>query len=175
MKNILEKMAVPLLLFVTSCGYGQQTLNTSSHSTTMHDAVFEYSIGEMTLINTFENKNLIVTQGFLQPEIKGTLSNPLFGSQVFKDFTQQIRVYPNPTDDILFIETGNVNTANFSFQLFDAVGKLVLSQSKQQIIGPTKLSVSLAALASGTYHLIARMPNLKGLPENLSFKIQKLH
>jgi hypothetical protein len=64
-KARLVSMAV--LALISSDAFCQHTLNVSSHSAAIKGLTFDYSIGEMTLVSTERNANLIVTQGLLQP------------------------------------------------------------------------------------------------------------
>ena len=84
--------------------FAQQTFNVSSNSATINNMQFDYSIGEMTLVTTERNANLIVTQGLLQPNSSGTgtQSQP---NNTHLSNADLIKVYPNPTENILFVES----------------------------------------------------------------------
>lgn len=158
-------------LFGTSA-FSQQAINVSSHSANIHGLKFDYSIGEMTLVSTERNATLIVTQGLLQPSGPGSGANinPGNTNTALRD---AMKVYPNPTENILFVETVENADADISYQLFDAAGKIVLSEKITWKAGPNKLSLDLRNYAAGAYYLMIRKPNAEGLMENLSYKIQK--
>ena len=152
--------------------FAQQTINVSSNSATINNMQFDYSIGEMTLVTTERNANLIVTQGLLQPNGSGTgtQSQP---TNTHLSNADLIKVYPNPTENILFVESMDNLDALISYQLFDATGKVVLSKEINQKAGANKLTLDLQTFAAGSYYLMLRKPNADGNLENYSFKIQK--
>jgi hypothetical protein len=157
----------------------QQAINVSSNSATINGIKFDYSIGEMALISTERNANLIVTQGLLQPVRQtdeptgsgsGTQSQPGNTASALSDL---IKVYPNPTENILFVESVENTAVNISYQLFDAAGKIVISEKISWKAGPNKFSLDLKNYATGAYYLMISKPNVQGILENLSYKIQK--
>jgi hypothetical protein len=83
----------------------------------------------MTLVSTERNANLIVTQGLLQPNgsRNGTQAQPGNTQIASSDL---IKVYPNPTENILNVESFENAEAAISYQLFDATGKVVLSEKR---------------------------------------------
>jgi hypothetical protein len=129
----------------------------------------------MTIVSTERSANLIVTQGMLQPSslLVKTQTSPSVNN--LNDLADQIKVYPNPTQNILFVETFETQIGDYSYQLFDGVGKIVLSQSGQTIIGLNKFSLDLLSIAGGTYYLMLRKLGPSGETENYSYKIQKLN
>ncbi|MBK7763128.1 MAG: T9SS type A sorting domain-containing protein [Bacteroidetes bacterium] len=156
-----------LLMSVQSI-HAQTSLNTASNRATINGNTFEYSIGEMTLISTEHSGNLIVTQGYLQPAADAT-SSQNHSDDGLNTLSSLIKVYPNPTDNILFIETPDVLNDAFSYQLIDATGKVVIAQQDAQKISTNKFSLNLTALAAGNYYLMIHDI------ETLSYKIQKTH
>lgn len=150
----------------------QQTINVSSHSATIQGNTFDYSIGEMSLITTEKNTNLIVTQGFLQPNIlPNEVQTPPANTPIA--LSDLIKVYPNPTENILNVESIENADAEISYQLFDATGKVVLSEKAFWKAGNNKVSLDLKNFAAGSYYLMIRKPNANGNLENFSYKIQK--
>jgi hypothetical protein len=73
----------------------------------------------------------------------------------------------------LFVESVENADAQISYQLFDATGKIVLSEKIEWKAGPNKLSLDLKNYAAGAYYLMIRKPNAAGTTENYSYKIQK--
>ena len=159
--------------------FSQQLFNVSSYSAKINNTYFEYSIGEMSLITTERNTNLILTQGQLQPliringlEYQSNLNQQTNTSSDYS-MSDRIKVYPNPTENILNIESIENRSNKISYQLFDALGKVILSEKLIWNEGLNKVTISLKNYASGSYYLIIRKPNTNGLLENFSFKIQK--
>lgn len=155
--------------------YSQQTLNVAGNSANINGMLFDYSIGEMTIVSTDRNANLIVTQGMLQPLGSGSVANDAPGNTTLSDLSENIKVYPNPTQNILFVETYETQVADYSYQLMDGLGKVVLNKEGQTQIGLNKFVLDLQSYASGNYYLMIRKPNPTGQLENYSFKIQKMN
>lgn len=153
-------------------GFSQQTINVSSRSATINGMRFDYSIGEMTLVSTERNAGLIVTQGLLQPTSSGSGANTPT-EHVTNALSDLIKVYPNPTENILFVESIENTDTDINYQLFDASGKIVMSEKVTWTSGPNKLSLDLRNYAAGAYYLMIRKPNQAGQTDNFSYKIQK--
>ncbi len=150
----------------------QQTINVSSHSAAINGLKFDYSIGEMTLVTTERNAGIIVTQGLLQPNGSGSRTQSQPGNTSISA-SDLIKVYPNPTENILFVESNENADADISYQLFDAAGKMVLHEKIIWTAGPNKLSLDLKNYAAGAYYLMIHKQYAQGIPENFSYKIQK--
>lgn len=173
-KKVKLKIASLAFFTLLSTGaYCQQTINVSSHSATVNGMKFDFSIGEMTLVSTEKNASLIVTQGFLQPNSSENGANQAPPGNNHLSGTDLIKVYPNPTENILFVESNENADADVSYQLFDATGKIVLSEKVEWKAGPNKFSLDLKNYAAGAYYLMIRKPNAAGQVENYSYKIQK--
>lgn len=71
-------------------------------------------------------------------------------------FNQNIKIYPNPTNDILNIELNLDKKATVQFQLFDAVGQLILNQKTANYNNQTT-TLNLNDLPSGVYFLQIRI------------------
>ncbi len=171
-KKILPLAFIAFFSVVSQKSFAQQTINVSSHSATINGLQFDYSIGEMTLVSTERNPNIIVTQGLLQPIGSGSGASAQPGNTVLAQ-TDAIKVYPNPTENILFVESIEDADADISYQLFDATGKVVLNEKIFWKAGPNKFSLDLKNYAAGAYYLMIRKPGAQGGIDNFSFKIQK--
>ncbi|MBK7588221.1 MAG: hypothetical protein IPI22_07730 [Bacteroidetes bacterium] len=73
----------------------------------------------------------------------------------------------------MFVESFENADAAISYQLFDAAGKIVLSEKVNWQAGPNKLTLDLKNYAAGSYYLMIRKPNAQGIVDNFSYKIQK--
>ena len=165
-----------LCIFLATKGYSQQTINVTNHSAKINGMLFEYAIGEMTLISTDKNNQLIVTQGFLQPITQqSSTSLAMNASENVTDMLNDspIKVYPNPSSNIVFIETIEPNKTNIIYQLFDALGKEIFQKEIQWEAGPNKYALDLKSFAAGSYYLMIHKKSSTGISLNTSFKIQK--
>lgn len=161
-KHSLSLLAVGMLFAFNSSA--QTAFSVTSNSATIQGHTFEYVIGEMAVIQTDRNPSIIVTQGFLQP-VNG--NKP---SGVNNQDNHAIKVYPNPTDNIVFIESLDELTGNLDFTLFDATGKVLQNNPLAQ---NAKFSVDLSSYAVGNYYIIINHTNPEGKLNKYSYKIQK--
>jgi hypothetical protein len=173
--QFLPLLLVTVFLGFSSITYAQTTINAASNKAVINGVTFDYSIGEMTLVTTERNNNLIVTQGYLQPQPNSSSNDGQAVQTHFDDLADQIKVYPNPTENLLFIETNDAIADQVVFQLLDATGRVVLRKNEEQAIGSNKYSLNLSALAAGSYYLILQRATKNSQENTLSFKIQKLH
>jgi hypothetical protein len=176
MHYLKHKKLIVLLLLLGSAivGFGQNSINSASQSTVVNGVVHSYAIGEMTIVSTEHTTNLIVTQGFLQPEFFKQHNAGSSGNLPSVDWASAIKIYPNPTEDILFIETELNEALPVELLLYDAVGNLALKGVPAVVSGFNKFSMSLANLASGNYYLVIAKRNSSNVIERSAVKIQKL-
>lgn len=172
--KLITTLSVLGSVFVSSAGFAQTTINAASNSAEINGVRFEYSIGEMTLISTEKNANLVVTQGFLQPNTApGTKASDAASDNQLSNFANLIKVYPNPTENILFIEATETLSASFDFQLMDVSGKIIMDKKAAQMLSTQKWNLNLSALAAGSYFLMMNQTDAQGKNQITSFKIQK--
>lgn len=143
------------------------TMNSTGGSKTISGNVYEYSIGEMTLVNTASSSNLIVTQGLLQPIISETSISD-------DNFTlNNLSVYPSPFEDIVSIDAQMTTPGKLSIMLIDMGGKELFKKEWQLTTGKEINKFDLSSLASGTYLLQANY-TYGNKTATKSFKIQKV-
>lgn len=170
-KHIFTSLFVCCFIGFSSL-YAQNTLNVSGNSAKINGMTFDYSIGEMTLVSTGYQSNFIITQGLLQPNqsASGQSNSPSDINQ----WQNLVKVYPNPSDNLVYAEWQADKIADCSYQLFDATGKIVLKGNYQQVSGSNKIRLELQSLAAGTYYLMLRGLVAEDSQEQFSFKIQKV-
>lgn len=173
MKNSIRLfVAGAIILGFSSHGFAQQTINAGSHSAILDQARFDYSIGEMTLVSTQRTPSLIVTQGYLQPVLKGMQSQD--PSSALGDLAGYVKVYPNPTENFLFVEMTR-DIGDFSLKLFDGQGKVVIEKLHMNGEANQKLTLDLSSLSAGSYFLMIDPANTQLLKQQLSYNIQKMN
>jgi hypothetical protein len=145
----------------------QTTINATGNSATIQGNVFEYSIGEMVLVNTTTSANLIVTQGLLQPTNNATKQTTHLD---LSSIEHQVLVFPNPTENILFVQPTLGLVVN-SILVFDATGKQIFTMLKPTLA--TKYKLNLTSFATGNYFLAINTSDALGNEKVQSFKIQK--
>lgn len=67
-------------------------------------------------------------------------------------------MYPNPATDKVMIETGSVNTSNFSLKVYDITGKIILVQ---KTVMNNKVELDVQKLIQGIYFVELQTPNDK--------------
>lgn len=170
MKNNILIMA--FLCCLTFCAkaqsIGPQTLNATGGSAAIEGKTYAYSIGEMTLVNTATGSNIIVTQGVLQPAPQPT------GIHEEAFFNNHFNVYPNPGEDIIFLQPAFATGGQLSFQLYDALGRVLKQGVFKLDTGREKQSISLSDLAASTYSLSISFNNHNDIYKT-AYKIQKVN
>jgi hypothetical protein len=157
MKNI-KKISLSLLLTgFLFCGNSFcQSLNVNN---TNGNNAF-YNLQDVRKI-TFENSNLVVSllNGNSFSYNLATLSNYVYDESSVQNLLDlanawNVKVYPNPTQNSLFIEYSLKNNQNMGYSLLDLSGKELIKQYiGNQGPGEFIINVSLDELPSGSYIL----------------------
>lgn len=151
--------------------FSQQGTSVCSNMATLNGLKFNYTIGEMTLVSTQKNANLIVTQGLLQPgDLTKETSEPPANTNLSR--YNDMKVYPNPSKNILFVEFIENTDTEISYQLLDAAGKTLLSKTYVHKAGPANISLNMENYAAGNYYLTIMKSNTQ---EKFFYKLQKIN
>jgi hypothetical protein len=130
---------------------------------------FEWSFGEMLLINSFAppDSTVLVTQGVLQPCTDGT-GKP--GSSVFEN--GDYRLFPNPTAGKFELNFFIRESGQMNLRLVDATGK-VLDKRSYAYNGCCSIQLfDLSDYPVGLYYVIAELINEK--TRYSGFKVMKI-
>lgn len=65
-----------------------------------------------------------------------------------------LKIYPNPTEDMISVDVFVPNTELSKIEIFDLLGKKVIESSVERSIGNHNITVDLSVLSSGEYILI---------------------
>lgn len=127
-----------------------------------------YTIGEMSMIQTFSNSNNILTQGFQQPNDNVTglldISQGEFGSFV---------VYPNPAVDNVWYGFSFPESGKVSVALYDALGQRVADLYESNYDnGKTIQQLNVSNYAAGTYFISVNFVSADGKVHQSSQKFQ---
>lgn len=167
-KQILTIAAVLGALGAHAQAISPSTLNATGGSKEIAGSVYEYSIGEMTLVHTASSSNLIVTQGLLQPmEESVSIADIILPDNA-------MTVYPNPSQDILYIQPNLSGSGTLTMVLSDIAGRQMKQQSATLQTGNEKQSLTLHTLASGSY-LLNVVFDQNGQKFIQSFRVQKVN
>jgi hypothetical protein len=143
-----------LIIVMLACGYAYsqsvspEVIATSGDYFVGTNATLSWTLGE-PVTETFTGTNNILTQGFQQKFDISTI-------QEEHENIYQISVYPNPTNDILNVIINLGIDNNYTAQLFDMQGKLLISNS---FTGNSE-NINMSSFTSGNYLL--RIINSKG-------------
>jgi hypothetical protein len=142
----------------------------------------DWSIGESTVIETFQGENAYanlivgkkwyVTSGVLQPFDKNHI---IFNSSIPLWTIQEIRVYPVPTPDIVYIDFRSTTTGKISMQLMTLDGKVLGVKEFNQLNGYSTESWNIKNQPSGVYYLRILLSSFDGkILKQGTFKIEKI-
>lgn len=142
----------------------------------------DWSIGESTVIDTYHGVNLnsnsivginwYVTSGVLQPfDNLHIIFNPLIPYWT----NQEIRFYPVPTRNIVYIDFRSTTTGKISIQLFGRDSKFLGVKEFYHANGNSTQEWDLTNKAAGLYHfkILLRAANGDILKQG-TFNIEKL-
>ncbi|WP_158605945.1 T9SS type A sorting domain-containing protein [Taibaiella sp. KBW10] len=163
-----------LIIVLGTIGYCSQaqsispsTLNATGGSAAISGNTYEWSIGEMTLVHTATAGSITVTQGLLQPRPAQVGINDV---QLTYD---QLSVYPNPTDNFVYLET-NLNAAiAVQYGLYDVLGKSLMNKEYKVASGKDRMKIDLSPFAAGNYFLKVTVQQ-QGRSYQNSFEIKKI-
>jgi hypothetical protein len=151
------------------------TVNVSGESASFDKYRFEWSLGESVAITTMSNSNsnLLVTNGFLQFNVQ----NQPLANLVNSFLPDEIRVYPNPVQNILDINILHANRGKHQIELLDANG-LKVKEVQLDYTGMGAIEKwNLSGLTAGQYFLnIRQMHPVNGrLVKKRAYKILKVN
>lgn len=158
------------------------TLNVGGGSATIApDFIVDWSIGESTITDTWYGENAFansiigihwnVTSGILQPfDRKHIINNYLVPTWT----NLEIRFYPVPTPNIVYIDFRSATTGKITIQLLNQEGKMLGTKEFSQINGSSTQSWDLSNRASGIYLFRILLTSDKGdLLKQGTFKVEK--
>jgi len=166
---VLSFMLLSVTHYIRGQGIAPSTLNVTGGSKVIAGYTYEWSIGEMTLVNTASASNVIVTQGVLQPKEtpNGIKDEHVLGNA--------LRVFPNPSSGIVNLQYNLPGGGTLTYMLQDVAGKLIQRNEIPVIAGQGKTAIDLTRLANATYMLYIYYQPLKGNAESTSFKLDKIN
>ncbi len=130
------------------------------------DAGLELDFAEMALGQMSE-----ITDPFAQPIAGASLAMPrLVSSKVNAD---ELTVWPNPARSALNIQWPlNSDTRNWTVEMLDLSGRVVLSSSSAAIANILEARLSLEGLGAGSYLVRVRLENQAGLTSTTVRRVQ---
>jgi hypothetical protein len=127
----------------------RQVVANTGHSATVGYTIFQYTIGE-PLVATVGVGDLLLTQGFQQPEVAGPIKAPE------APFVSDLIVYPNPAAEFTNLEFDLLQDGRVVFMLVNNAGQVVLTKTSEMLAGRVTYTLPLGDYASGLYYLVIR-------------------
>jgi hypothetical protein len=163
--------ATPAILNI---GGGSEKINSSF--------IVDWSIGESTVTETYygenSSSNLIVgrkwnvTSGILQPFDKNHI---VFNYLVPNWTNQEIRIYPVPTSNTVFIDFRSTTTGKISMQLMTLDGRVLGLKEFTQVNSYSTQSWNIKNQPSGIYYLRILLSSDDGtILKQGTFKVEKI-
>jgi len=169
-KEALLSMSLCFILTVRGMAQsiGPSVLNSTGGTAAIGSNTYEWSVGEMTLVGTFAGTGISVTQGVLQP-VQNTTG--IAGVSIGPD---ELRVYPVPATDALYIRPAFTTGGTLCIALLDASGKTVSRKITNLSSGTELQELNVGTLAAGNY-LLQIAYETGSTSKQQSYKIQKAH
>ncbi|GGG99027.1 hypothetical protein GCM10007415_38410 [Parapedobacter pyrenivorans] len=102
------------------------------------------------MVATLSAGDLLLTQGFQQPEVAGPIKAPE------APFVSDLIVYPNPAAEFTNLEFDLLQDGRVVFMLVNNAGQVVFTETSQMLAGRLKYTMALSNYASGLYYLVIR-------------------
>jgi len=121
----MKKLYFVFAIALSSLGMNAQSLtpqviaSTGGFSSNANGSL-SYTVGEMTMVQTFSANNNILTQGFQQPN-----DIPLGLLDITQDDFGSFVVYPNPAVDNTFLAFQMPEAGRITISLFDMLGQKI--------------------------------------------------
>lgn len=172
-KILLLLTSIGAYLFAPAQSISPSIINTTGHSVSSGNFHIEWSVGE-SAISTMSNGNLVVTSGVLQPYVA---NQPQIRNLAGLWLPDEIRVYPNPTRDIIEINILHRFKGKNKLELVDMQGRKVM-ETQFEYNGAGRIEKwNLSKLVAGEYFLyIQQLSPVTGKTiKRGAFKILKIN
>jgi len=159
-------------LFSEAQSVSPSTINVTGQSATFDNYQFEWSVGESASIITSSNSNLVITSGVLQ----STATAQAAPNTANTFLPGEIKIYPNPTRDIVEINILHRIAGKNKLELFDSRGRKVMEKQFEYNGTGMVEKWDLSKLAAGQYFLSIQLfdPANGGTGKKGAFKIIKI-
>lgn len=168
-------LAILIILVTCYCGFAQsattQVINSTGGSGKKAVFFFDWSVGELSLINTLKNadSSFYLTSGLLQPA--AVAGKPVVNYSLSRD---EVNMYPIPTADKLFVTVSPKQKGQIRIYLYDQKAGLVFSK----IYPSTSIvfeAIPMNSLVNGLYTLRVELYPENSDPRISSYPIMKIN
>jgi hypothetical protein len=171
MKTLALMASILIAISVRSQSISSNTLNSSGNSYSQGYYNIDWSVGELSLVNTMESTpQLIVTNGFLQPNLSATDQD-----QKHRFTASEIRIMPNPTRGKIEVNVATAEQGTLYFFVYDARGRAIMNDKLLSAGIMVSKFIDLTAFPASTYLVrIELIPSPGFTAKSGSYKIIKL-
>jgi len=129
MKNKMTTVLAPFLAALSCCAQDvtPSIINSSGGSAEAGYYQFEWSVGEMSLVNQAQSSDgfYVLTNGLLQPYV----NSPAYFDKQHVFGPDELHIFPNPANKYVEIDFSTKQQGKAWFKLFDVVGKRVYDKT----------------------------------------------
>lgn len=151
MRNRKNLLTVTFLLCFTLPVLAQETILTTGGNTSATSGNISFSIGQV-LFSTYADNDASVALGVQQPLEAMTI----VAIKEIPGISLDIKLYPNPANELIFLETMNEMDRNLSYFLYDSKGNLL----ENNYLTHRLTSIRISNYSSSMYLLKIRENNL---------------
>ena len=167
-------VCILLSAFVYAQTHTPAVTNSSGGSFTSGYYQFEWSVGEMSLINhmTDQTGRMMLTNGFLQPYTR----NLAHDNNNIRFNDNELKVFPNPASIYVEINLYRMQAGTLYIKLYDAAGRQVFSKYRKTQGIDVIERIPVSQLLKGSYMLDLQFYNAQGEKVKTGiYKIIKIH
>lgn len=111
--------------FLFSQDISPSTVITSGYTGSAASAKVSFTVGEIT-VKSISNGNINLGQGFTSSAVQSTTVTAI--KEPDKELLQ-VKLYPNPASDLLFLDIENCKDPNIQISIYDINGKLMSKET----------------------------------------------
>ena len=149
-------LAVLLPLLATSQTLTPTVVASSGGFATASNGSLSFTVGEMTMVQTFSSANNFLTQGFQQPEDLGV------GIPDIPVYSGGLVIYPNPTNGAFSMQFTGDEETNKVITMYNSLGQIVRQFTINQTTGVNKVDFDITTFAQGMYVIELKLRNTDG-------------
>lgn len=152
-------LIISCFVLLTSRGFSQDirpsSILTSGTSLNQNGIKLSYTVGDIS-VKGLSNGNSNLGQGFTSSAVQSTTVTAI--QEPIKELLQ-VKLYPNPASDLLFVDIENSEDPNIQISIYDISGKLI---SKETYVAQNNhIGINTQQWQTGSYLL--QLSNSAGL------------
>lgn len=172
----MKRSLLIISIFLSVCGQAQiiapDVISPAGDFFTATNFTNSYTVGEISIIDTYTGSNFILTQGFQQPDTSFMTAGhfPTITDLVFQ-------LYPNPASAQINLMVKTEYAGDLDIQVFNILSQQMTTRKVTCISGVSSFSFDISYYANGIYFMNIATPsnaNDKGMTiTSLKFIVSK--